>query len=110
VTRRIAAYFCSWNDPQHGTYELQPGAVVTRPAGLVVAGLLRDVLLLCSDGVSGVMEDAEIAAALVEHHDLDAAAATLLDRAKENGARDDLTCVLVRWTPRGAAAACGAMQ
>jgi PPM family protein phosphatase len=57
-----------------------------------------DVLLLCSDGVSGVMEDAEIAAALVEHHDLDAAATTLLDRAEENGAHDDLTCVLLRWT------------
>jgi PPM family protein phosphatase len=60
-----------------------------------------DVLLLCSDGLSGVMQDAEIAAALVEHHDLDTAARTLLDRAEENGAHDDLTCVLVRWMPRG---------
>jgi serine/threonine protein phosphatase PrpC len=58
-----------------------------------------DVLLLCSDGVSGAIDDADLAAVLVEHHDLDAAALALLDRAEENGAHDDLTCVLVRWTP-----------
>jgi hypothetical protein len=45
MTRTIKAYFCSWSDPQHGTYALQPGAVVTRPAGLVVAGLLDRALL-----------------------------------------------------------------
>jgi PPM family protein phosphatase len=59
-----------------------------------------DVLLLCSDGVSGMLDDAEIAAVLVEHHDLDAAALALIERAEENGAHDDLTCVLVRWTQK----------
>jgi hypothetical protein len=45
MTRTIKAYFCSWSDPQHGIYALQPGAVVARPAGLVVAGLLDRALM-----------------------------------------------------------------
>jgi PPM family protein phosphatase len=64
-----------------------------------------DVLLLCSDGVSGVLDDDEITAALVDHHDLDAAALALIERAEENGAQDDLTCVLVRWTQEESRAA-----
>jgi PPM family protein phosphatase len=59
-----------------------------------------DVFLLCSDGVSGVLDEDEIAAVLVDPHDLDAAALALIERAEENGAHDDLTCVLVRWTQK----------
>jgi hypothetical protein len=47
MTRTITAYFCSWSDPRHGAYALSPGAVLARPAGLVVARLVDRALLSC---------------------------------------------------------------
>ncbi len=56
-----------------------------------------DVLLLCSDGLSGVLGDDEIAGALGGKPDLDATARLLVDRANERGGPDNVTVVLVRW-------------
>jgi protein phosphatase len=57
-----------------------------------------DVLLLCSDGLSGTVEPAEIAQILDNHRDLGDAAARLITRANEHGGPDNVTCILVRWT------------
>jgi protein phosphatase len=84
--------------PYHGhiTRALGPEEAVDVDARLLepAAG---DVLLLCSDGLSGVVEDREIAGILVEHHDLERAAERLIARGNDNGGPDNITCVLVRW-------------
>lgn len=55
-----------------------------------------DVVLLCSDGLSGVVTDAAIAATLREHADPDVATGALVARALEAGAPDNVTCVVFR--------------
>ena len=54
-----------------------------------------DMLLLCSDGLCGVMDEAEMAAYLRNSVDLDATCAALISRALQLGSRDNITVVLV---------------
>lgn len=55
-----------------------------------------DVYLLCSDGLSGLIEHEELTAILLEHHDLCRTVGHLLERANELGGTDNITAVLVR--------------
>ena len=55
-----------------------------------------DVFLLCSDGLSGMVSDREIAETLSTVTDLDEACAKLIDRANAHGGVDNITAVLVR--------------
>ncbi len=58
-----------------------------------------DVLLLCSDGLSGMVPDERIAELLRAHpRDLRGAAQALVDAANEGGGMDNVTCVLVQAT------------
>ena len=54
-----------------------------------------DLFLLCSDGLTGMLDDREIADILLEPS-LDAAADTLVARTLQRGAKDNVTVVLVR--------------
>ncbi|MGC3996034.1 MAG: Stp1/IreP family PP2C-type Ser/Thr phosphatase [Anaeromyxobacter sp.] len=55
-----------------------------------------DVLLLCSDGLSGMVPDARMADLLrAAHGDLKRAAAELVEAANAAGGVDNITCVLV---------------
>jgi serine/threonine protein phosphatase PrpC len=56
-----------------------------------------DVITLASDGLTAVVEDSEIAAVLVDLHDLGAAASALIDRANARGGPDNVTVCLGRW-------------
>jgi protein phosphatase len=56
-----------------------------------------DTLLLCSDGLTDMIDDAAIAAAVAGAADLDAAADTLVRRALDAGGRDNITVVLGRY-------------
>jgi protein phosphatase len=58
---------------------------------------LGDVLLVCSDGLSGPVKDEEIAAILAAHEGIEEAAAKLIEAANRNGGPDNVTVVLVRW-------------
>ena len=62
-----------------------------------------DMLLLCSDGLTCVVDDREIDAILVGCGDLGTAADKLIARANEHGGPDNVTVVLARWTRRAAA-------
>jgi serine/threonine protein phosphatase PrpC len=62
-------------------YRLQPG----------------DLMLLCSDGLSGVLTDAEIVEILTGSP-LPAAADRLIERALDQGARDNVSAIVVEYT------------
>ena len=56
-----------------------------------------DLLLLCSDGLSGQVRAAEIAAAAAAAPDVDALCAALVDRANDTGGPDNITVVAARF-------------
>lgn len=59
--------------------------------------LIGDVLLLCSDGLSDMLEDAAIHTILRENQDnLEQAARRLVDAANDQGGRDNISVVLAR--------------
>jgi serine/threonine protein phosphatase PrpC len=80
-------------------------SVITRalgPEGTVEVDTFRiparagDVYLLCSDGLSGMVSDDDLAAILGESRPLDQTAASLVEAANDNGGRDNITAVLFR--------------
>jgi serine/threonine protein phosphatase PrpC len=55
-----------------------------------------DLFLLCSDGLSGMVSDADMAAILGQGGELGPLANALVERANANGGRDNITAVLFR--------------
>jgi serine/threonine protein phosphatase PrpC len=55
-----------------------------------------DVVLLCSDGLTSMISEPQIAAVLEQEHDLDAAGERLIAEANAAGGRDNITVVLFR--------------
>ena len=55
-----------------------------------------DIYLLCSDGLSRMVQDAEIHTTLENVKDLDQANKVLIDKANQGGGRDNITSILVR--------------
>lgn len=55
-----------------------------------------DIYVLCSDGLSGMVEDEDIIAAVSSSSDLEQATRLLVRRANENGGEDNVTALLVR--------------
>jgi protein phosphatase len=58
-----------------------------------------DLLLLCSDGLTGAVEDEAISRALAAQPDLSAACAALVRAANDAGGKDNVTVVLARAEP-----------
>ena len=56
----------------------------------------NDMLLLCSDGLCGVLDDVEMAESLRNCTDLDATCALLIEQALYAGSRDNITVVLAK--------------
>jgi hypothetical protein len=82
-----------------------PKNVITRALGMQehVAvdlqsddALPGDLYILCSDGLSGMIEDAEIQRLVTETNDLDDACRRLVALANEHGGEDNITAVVVR--------------
>jgi len=57
-----------------------------------------DVLLICSDGLTEPVEDAQIARVLEGEPDPEAAAQRLIDLALENGGPDNVTAIVARYS------------
>ncbi len=55
-----------------------------------------DILLLCSDGLDGYVEDLELARIVIQEAELARACERLVDLAKERGGRDNITVLLAR--------------
>jgi PPM family protein phosphatase len=62
-----------------------------------------DILVLCSDGLSGQVRLDEIARIVSEEHDLVAACKHMIDRANENGGPDNITVIAARFDGAGLA-------
>lgn len=58
-----------------------------------------DLLLLCSDGLTAMLDEAAIGDLLAVHSDLDEAATALVDAANARGGVDNITVVLLRVAP-----------
>jgi serine/threonine protein phosphatase PrpC len=64
--------------------------------------LLRgDTLLLCSDGLSGMVKDAEMEKILLDEPDLVKAGKKLIDAANAGGGKDNITVILGRFEGEG---------
>jgi serine/threonine protein phosphatase PrpC len=86
--------------------------LVTRAVGVEDTVLLEthqhdaqpgDLVLLCSDGLSDMVDDAGIAQLLLAHESLPAAAQALIDAANEAGGRDNISVILGRIAGPGVA-------
>jgi protein phosphatase len=55
-----------------------------------------DVFVLCSDGLTGLVEDEEIAEVVGAERDLEVACGRLVDAANSRGGEDNITVLLVR--------------
>lgn len=82
-----------------------PRNVITRALGMqeqvavdlhADEGRPGDVYLLCSDGLSGMLEDDEILSILASTDDLDEACRRLVEEANDHGGEDNITAVLIR--------------
>jgi protein phosphatase len=63
-----------------------------------------DVVLLCSDGLTSMISEEQIAAVLSQETDLDRAGERLIDEANEAGGRDNITVIIFRLEDAGAPA------
>jgi len=64
---------------------------------LLIAG---DTILLCSDGLTRELSDAQIAAVLGEAEDAQEAADRLVELANEAGGEDNVSAIVVRHAPK----------
>jgi protein phosphatase len=79
--------------------------LVTRAVGVEDTVLLEthahdtqngDIYLLCSDGLSDMLDDPSIAQVVMAHDSLQDAAQALIDAANEAGGKDNISVVLAR--------------
>lgn len=56
----------------------------------------EDIVLMCSDGLTNMLRDEEIADILSEDISLEAKTNKLIDRANENGGKDNIAVILIR--------------
>jgi PPM family protein phosphatase len=64
----------------------------------------EDAILLCSDGLTHELSDAQIAAVLEESDEAQEAADRLVELANQAGGDDNITVIVMRMTPRSAGA------
>jgi protein phosphatase len=82
-----------------------PRNVITRALGMTEAvqvdissdePRVGDVYVLCSDGLSGMITDDEIAEIVTANQNADEAANALIARANDHGGEDNVTAVVAR--------------
>jgi protein phosphatase len=82
--------------PQRHVITRAVGSPVTlQPDYWLLPALDGDRLVLCSDGLTGEVEDAQIEVALLQHVDPQQAADTLVQLALDGGGHDNVTVVVI---------------
>lgn len=90
--------------PEQATFSTHKN-LVTRAVGVEDTVLLEihpheilpgDLYLVCSDGLSDMLDDSRILHLLLAHDDLPACTQALIDAANDAGGRDNISVVLVR--------------
>ncbi|MGH7475915.1 MAG: Stp1/IreP family PP2C-type Ser/Thr phosphatase [Longimicrobiales bacterium] len=82
------------------------GTEPTVPVDLVECALhAGDIVLLCSDGLTGMLDDREISELIGASARLEAVAGALIDAANQRGGHDNITVLLARLTPLRSTAA-----
>lgn len=61
----------------------------------IIEGDLLDRLLLCSDGLSGMVQDSDILEIIHKESSLESAVNALVNKARENGGEDNITVILI---------------
>jgi serine/threonine protein phosphatase PrpC len=56
-----------------------------------------EIFLLCSDGLSGMVPDAQLQEILASTTDLEKACGKMIESANAAGGNDNVTCILTRW-------------
>jgi PPM family protein phosphatase len=69
-----------------------------------------DQLLLCSDGLTGAVDDETIHRVLLEMEDIDVAVDHLVELANANGGHDNITVLLLRYDDSGEASPNGSVE
>ena len=72
------------------------GALSVNPDAAEVDTKAGDVVLLCSDGLTGMVPEDEILRLVTQNDDLDHACQQLIDMANERGGLDNVTAILVK--------------
>jgi protein phosphatase len=72
------------------------GALSVNPDAAEVETKSGDIVLLCSDGLTGMVPEEEILRLVTENQDLDQACQQLIDKANERGGLDNVTAILVK--------------
>ena len=54
-----------------------------------------DIVLMCSDGLTNMLEDEEICAILKEEASMEERAQMLIDAANNNGGKDNITVIII---------------
>lgn len=60
-----------------------------------------DILLLCSDGLSGMIEDDQMITILEENRSAKEKVSALIDAANQNGGRDNITAICIQFMQEG---------
>lgn len=58
-----------------------------------------DLFMLCSDGLSGMVDDQQLEDIILEHTDLEDAIRAMIKAANHSGGLDNITVILVRFVP-----------
>ena len=74
------------------------GALSVNPDAAELDTKPGDVVLLCSDGLTGMVPEDEILRVVTQTEDLDQACQQLIDTANERGGVDNVTAILVKAT------------
>lgn len=75
------------------------GALSVNPDASEVQSKAGDVILLCSDGLTGMVTEDDILRMVTENEDLDEVSQQLIDAANEHGGMDNVTVILVKTIP-----------
>lgn len=91
---------------EHNNIILQAlGTAETVQVDLTYVDLRKgDTLLMCSDGLSGMVKADEIKSVLAAHADPTQAAQTLIERANKAGGHDNITVIIVKFDGPGLSA------